>query len=48
VKLSVPMLPPVVAAILIVGPYGLVFLAMALLLRIEGTASMLRIALRRR
>jgi len=48
VKLSVPMLPPVVAAVLIVGPYGLVFLAMALLLRIEGTASMLRIALRRR
>ena len=35
VKLSVPMLPPIVAAILIIGPYGLVFFATAFLLRIE-------------
>jgi putative peptidoglycan lipid II flippase len=48
VKLSVPMLPPVAAAVLIVGPYGLVFVGMTMLLRVEGTASMLRIALRRR
>ena len=48
VKLSIPMLPPVVAAILILGPYGLVFLAMTMLLRVEGATSMMRIALRRR
>ena len=48
VKLSIPALPPIVAAILIVGPYGLVFLAMSLVLRIEGAAATLRMALRRR
>jgi putative peptidoglycan lipid II flippase len=47
VKLSIPALPPVVAAILIVGPYGLVFLAVSLALRIEGAAATLRMALRR-
>src|SRR5262249_34215969 len=34
VKLSIPMLPPIVAAILIIGPYGLVFFATAFLLRV--------------
>jgi putative peptidoglycan lipid II flippase len=35
VKLSIPMLPPAVAAILIIGPYGLIFFAVAFLLRID-------------
>ena len=48
VKLSIPMMPPVVAAILIIGPYGLVFLAMTLALQVEGAAQTLRIVLRRR
>jgi putative peptidoglycan lipid II flippase len=48
VKLSIPILPPVVAAILIIGPYGLVFLAMTLALQVEGAARTLRIVLRRR
>ena len=48
VKLSIPILPPVVAAILIIGPYGLVFLAMTLALQVEGAAQTLRIVLRRR
>jgi len=48
VKLSIPMMPPVVAAILIIGPYGLVFLAMTLALQVEGAAQTLRIILRRR
>jgi putative peptidoglycan lipid II flippase len=47
VKLSLPMLPPVVAAILIAGPYGIVFLGMTIALRIEGAASMVRMVLRR-
>ena len=47
VKLSIPALPPIVAAVLIVGPYGLVFLAMSLVLRIEGAAATLRMVLRR-
>jgi len=47
VKLSIPALPPVVAALLIIGPYGLVFLAMSLALRIEGAAATLRMVLRR-
>jgi hypothetical protein len=48
VKLSIPILPPVVAAILIIGPYGLVFVAMTLALQVEGAARTLRIVLRRR
>jgi len=48
IKLSVPMLPPVIAAVLIVGPYGLVFLAMTLALQVEGAAQTLRFVLRRR
>jgi putative peptidoglycan lipid II flippase len=47
VKLSIPPLPPIVAAVLIVGPYGLVFVAMSLALRIEGAAATLRMVLRR-
>ena len=47
VKLSLPMLPPVVAAIFIAGPYGIVFLGMTIALRIEGAASMVRMVLRR-
>ena len=48
VKLSIPVMPPVVAAILIIGPYGLVFLAMTLALQVDGAAQALRIVLRRR
>jgi putative peptidoglycan lipid II flippase len=47
VKLWIPILPPVVAAIVIVGPYGLVFLAVSLVLRIDGATSALRMVLRR-
>ena len=47
VKLSIPMLPPVVAAMLIVGPYGLVFIAMTLALRVEGAVSTMKRVLRR-
>ncbi len=46
VKLALPMLPPIVAALLIIGPYGLVFLAMTLALRIEGAMSTVRMILR--
>jgi putative peptidoglycan lipid II flippase len=35
IKLSIPSMPPVVAAVLIVGPYGLLFFAVAFLLRID-------------
>jgi putative peptidoglycan lipid II flippase len=34
VKLSIPLLPPVIAAVLIIGPYGVVFLGMTFVLRI--------------
>ena len=47
IKLWIPALPPVVMAILIIGSYGLVFLAMSLALRIEGAAATLRMVLRR-
>jgi len=47
IKLTIPMLPPVVAAVLIIGPYGLVFLAMTVALRIEGAKSTVRMLLRR-
>jgi putative peptidoglycan lipid II flippase len=47
VKLLLPMLPPVVAAMLIVGPYGIVFFGMTIALRIEGAAAMVRMVLRR-
>ena len=47
VKLSIPTLPPVAAAILILGPYGLIFLASALVLRVEGGMTTVRMFLRR-
>lgn len=40
VKLSIPAVPPVVAAVLIIGPYGLIFFAMTFALRIPGAESM--------
>ncbi len=39
VKLSIPMLPPIVAAIFIIGPYGLVFFAMTFALRIPEAST---------
>ena len=48
VKLSIPPLPPIVAALLIVGPYSVVFIAMSLALGVEGTMSMIKRVLRRR
>ncbi len=48
VKLSIPPLPPIVAALLIVGPYGVVFIAMSLALGVEGTLSMMKRVLRRK
>lgn len=47
IKLSIPALPPVVTALLIIGPYGLVFLAMSLALRIQEATATLRMVLRR-
>ena len=48
VKLSIPILPPIIAAALIVGPYGLVFLAMSLALRVDGAMAMMKRVLRRK
>ena len=48
VKLSIPAMPPIAAAILIVGPYGLIFIASTVVLRVEGGMSTLRLLLRRR
>jgi putative peptidoglycan lipid II flippase len=42
VKVSIPALPPVVAALLIIGPYGVIFLTMTVALRIPDAASMVR------
>jgi putative peptidoglycan lipid II flippase len=39
VKLSIPALPPFVAAVLIIGPYGLVFFAMTFALRIPEAST---------
>jgi putative peptidoglycan lipid II flippase len=47
VKLSIPPMPPIAAAGLIIGPYGLVFLAMTVALRIEGAMTTVRMVLRR-
>ena len=47
VKLSIPQMPPIAAAVLILGPYGLIFLACALLLRVEGAMTTVRMLLRR-
>jgi len=40
-------LAPAVAAVLIVIPYGLVFLLMALALRVDGAMTMIRMVVRR-
>jgi putative peptidoglycan lipid II flippase len=48
VKLMIPAMPPAVAAVLIVVPYGLVFLATTLVLRVEGAMTMIRMVMRRR
>jgi putative peptidoglycan lipid II flippase len=47
VKLSIPPMPPIAAAVLILGPYGLIFLASTLVLRVEGGMTAIRILLRR-
>jgi putative peptidoglycan lipid II flippase len=47
IKLSIPPMPPIAAAVLILGPYGLVFLLSALLLRVEGGMRTVRMLLRR-
>jgi putative peptidoglycan lipid II flippase len=39
VKLSIPALPPVVAAVLIIGPYGLIFFVMTFALRIPEAST---------
>jgi hypothetical protein len=41
-------MPPVAAAVLILAPYGLIFVAVALLLRVEGAMDTVRMVLRRR
>lgn len=47
VKLSIPALPPALAAVLIIGPYGLLFFAMTFALRIpEASIAFNRIARR--
>ena len=48
VKLSIPVLPPVVAAVLIIGPYGLIFFAMTFALRIPEASTAVGRLLRRR
>jgi hypothetical protein len=48
VKLSIRPMPPVAAAVLILAPYGLIFVAVALLLRVEGAMDTVRMVLRRR
>jgi putative peptidoglycan lipid II flippase len=40
-KLSLPALPPVVAAVLIIGPYGLVFLGTTMALGIRDASSLI-------
>jgi putative peptidoglycan lipid II flippase len=47
VKLSIPPMPPIAAAVLILGPYGVIFLASTLVLRIEGGMAAVRMLLRR-
>jgi len=46
-KLTIPALPPVVAAVLIIGPYGVVFFAMTFLLRIPEASGAISRVLRR-
>jgi hypothetical protein len=40
-------MPPIAAAVLILGPYGLIFLVSALVLRVEGGMRTVRMLLRR-
>jgi len=47
VKLSIPALPPVVAAVLIIGPYGLIFFVMTFALRIPEASTAVGRFLRR-
>jgi putative peptidoglycan lipid II flippase len=47
VKVSIPPMTPIAAAVLILGPYSLIFFASALVLRIEGTMSAIRMVMRR-
>jgi putative peptidoglycan lipid II flippase len=47
VKLTIPMMPPVFAAVLIIGPYGSVFFAMTVLLRIPEASSAIGWVIRR-
>jgi hypothetical protein len=48
VKLAIPPMAPVAAAVLIIGPYGFIFLLAAMLLRVDGASDAVRILLRRR
>jgi putative peptidoglycan lipid II flippase len=49
VKLTIPILHPVVTAVLVLGPYGIVFFAMTFALRVpEATAALARVARIRR
>jgi putative peptidoglycan lipid II flippase len=48
VKLSIPPLPPIIAAMLIIGPYGIVFLSMTVVFRVEGAVSTMKRLIRRR
>jgi putative peptidoglycan lipid II flippase len=48
VKLSIPALPPVVAAMPIVGAYGAIFVVMTMAMRIPDAGAMIRMGLRRR
>ena len=43
VKLALPRLHPVVAAVLILGPYGLVFVAMSLALGVPEASALLNV-----
>ncbi len=47
IKLTLPALPPVSAAVLIVGPYGIAFLGMTFLLRIPEARSLFQSVARR-
>lgn len=47
VKLSIPAMPPIAAAVLILGPYGVIFLASTLILRVEGAMIAVRTLMRR-
>jgi putative peptidoglycan lipid II flippase len=48
VKLAIPPMPPVAAAVLILGPYGCIFLVAAILMRVDSATDAARMILRRR